>query len=652
MQTTSNEIAGPHLDYFNDLYNKLNPMGHDELDAASIAAFLKTARGIQLAQLSQIWEVASELSGCQNRAALNRPGVYMCFKLVAAAQQGLPLSAQVLTNPTLGPPLFEGQQPPPVSATRQPPPFGSKSPSIASELGNQAELGCAISGEEQRKYEAIFDSLGPFGGRLNGDQCRPVLLNSQLPKTVLAKIWDLADMDGDGHLDRPEFCVAIHLVYRALQNEPIPERLPPSLVPISKRHLLRQMAVRSTEPSGHPPPLTWSSRASSVASLNYFPQPMSPQNFAHPPQQPQQQQPPQQNIPIPAARPSSLFDRNMDDWQVDSQLMGQYEAEFAGLDRDGDGLVSGTDVRDVFLRSGLAQQVLARIWAHVDTQRTGRLNLEQYIKCVLLIRECQEAEPGMAGAGGGNVSPSPLPPPPATLGRRDSQISTNSSTGTAKQPPSLADNPRVQELSAAIEEVQANRRKADQDLFQAEADLKVKNSEVKNLEIELLTLEATVKQLRNQRVEANKRLNDLDTRIAKLETLCTENQRRVEEEEARLGRTKLEIQQARENSEAEASVLEQLRAEAQTKREQLARTRERLSAKIAKFEGFVDELTQLERGIVHQEEEASKLRDQMTQMQRILEGVDRAHTRDFHHKTSHVIISYEPSVSQISRRGC
>jgi len=29
-------------------------MGHDELDATSIAAFLKTARGIQLAQLSQV----------------------------------------------------------------------------------------------------------------------------------------------------------------------------------------------------------------------------------------------------------------------------------------------------------------------------------------------------------------------------------------------------------------------------------------------------------------------------------------------------------------------------------------------------------------------------------------------------------------------
>lgn len=62
-------------------------------------------------------------------------------------------------------------------------------------------------------------------------------------------------MDMDGFMDRVEFCVAMHLVYRALQNEPIPERLPPALIPFSKRALIRQMGVRSAEPgmSSHPP---------------------------------------------------------------------------------------------------------------------------------------------------------------------------------------------------------------------------------------------------------------------------------------------------------------------------------------------------------------------------------------------------------------
>ena len=40
----------------------------------------------------------------------------------------------------------------------------------------------AIRPAEQSKYEAIFDSLAPDGGRLPGDRVRPVLLNSGLPQ--------------------------------------------------------------------------------------------------------------------------------------------------------------------------------------------------------------------------------------------------------------------------------------------------------------------------------------------------------------------------------------------------------------------------------------------------------------------------------------
>jgi hypothetical protein len=46
----------------------------------------------------------------------------------------------------------------------------------------------AITPEEQLKYEAIFLSLNPINGKLSGEQCKPVLLNSQLPNHCLAKV--------------------------------------------------------------------------------------------------------------------------------------------------------------------------------------------------------------------------------------------------------------------------------------------------------------------------------------------------------------------------------------------------------------------------------------------------------------------------------
>lgn len=39
------------------------------------------------------------------------------------------------------------------------------------------------------------------------------MLNSKLPMEILGKIWDLADMDKDGSLDRVEFSIVSTLLY-------------------------------------------------------------------------------------------------------------------------------------------------------------------------------------------------------------------------------------------------------------------------------------------------------------------------------------------------------------------------------------------------------------------------------------------------------
>lgn len=77
--------------------------------------------------------------------------------------------------------------------------------------------------------------MNPVNGKLNGEQCRPVLLNSNLPQIQLAKIWELSDIDCDGFLDKYEICIALHLVYKCLQNESLPDILPISLIHPMKR---------------------------------------------------------------------------------------------------------------------------------------------------------------------------------------------------------------------------------------------------------------------------------------------------------------------------------------------------------------------------------------------------------------------------------
>lgn len=60
---------------------------------------------------------------------------------------------------------------------------------------------------DRLKYEELFESLQPVDGLLPGNKVRSVLMDSKLPLDALSKIWDLADQDRDGSLDKHEFVV-------------------------------------------------------------------------------------------------------------------------------------------------------------------------------------------------------------------------------------------------------------------------------------------------------------------------------------------------------------------------------------------------------------------------------------------------------------
>lgn len=321
-------------------------------------------------------------------------------------------------------------------------------------------------------------------------------MDSKLPLDTLGKIWDLADMDKDGMLDRHEFVVAVHLVYKALEKYAIPSVLPPELMPPGKRK-------------------------DSTAPISKSPAPMSVITTVPPPI------PPLPNVSSMKNMTGLDITKINMQWVISSEDQIAADKLFLQADLDMDGYVSGIEIKDVFLQSGLPQTVLAHIWSLCDTCQSGKLNKEQFALAMWLIKQkLRGIEPPAT------LSPDMVPP--SMRKPSESIVENNNISGYS--------NPELDMISKDIAELVKERQSMEQDIAQKEADIKIKNGEIKSLQSELDTLAATLKQLENQKGEAQKRLNDLKAQVDKLRQQAEEQESvlRTQEEELNFKRQELE----------------------------------------------------------------------------------------------------------------
>uniref|UniRef100_A0A8C7Z6M4 Epidermal growth factor receptor pathway substrate 15-like 1a n=1 Tax=Oryzias sinensis TaxID=183150 RepID=A0A8C7Z6M4_9TELE len=433
------------------------------------ALFLKKS-GLADVTLGKIWDLADP----DGKGYLDKQGFFVALRLVACAQNCHEVSLSSL-NISVPPPKFKD----------------TSSPSLSSTASGDPHW--AVRPEEKSKFDGIFESLIPTGGLLSGEKVRPVLINSKLPLDVLGKVWDLSDIDKDGHLDRDEFAVAMHLVYRALEKEPVPAVLPPTLVPPSKRK--KSVCSVPGLPASPPPPkdsLRSTPSHGSMTSLNSAGS-LSPKHTLK----------------------SGQHSLN---WVVPVSERGRYDDIFLKTDTDLDGFVSGQEVKDIFMQSGLSQNVLAHIWALADTRQIGKLTREQFSLAMHLIQQkvSKGIDPPQA------LSADMIPPSERATPVPDSSSSVGSGEFTGIK--------ELDDISQEISQLQREKYTLEQDIRETEEAIRQKSAEVQEMQNDLDRETVTLQELEAQKQDAQDRLDEMDQQKHKLEDMLNEVRMKCQEE--------------------------------------------------------------------------------------------------------------------------
>ncbi|XP_051964374.1 epidermal growth factor receptor substrate 15-like isoform X2 [Xyrauchen texanus] len=422
-------------------YRQVDPSGSGRVAAGDAALFLKRS-GLADVVLGKIWDLAD--SEC--KGSLNKQQFFVALHLVACAQNGVDVSLKSL-NAAVPPPKFHD----------------TSSPLQCGPV--PTDNSWVVKPEEKLKFDTIFNSLSPVGGMLSGDKVKPVLLNSKLPVDVLGRVWELSDIDRDGMLDKDEFAVAMYLVYRALESEPVPMSLPAGLIPPSKRKKVSSPPLVPLLPA----PAQHKERSSVHSGSKTLP-----------------------------AKPT------LPQWVVSPVDKAKYDVLFTKTDIDMDGLVSGVEVRDIFLKTGLPSATLARIWELCDIGDIGKLNREQFALALYLIN--QKLSLGIDPPQ--TLSPEMIPPFDR-LAQQNNALSVQKADFSAIK--------ELDSLSNDIMDIQREKGAVEQEIKEREETIRQRNSEVQDLQEEVQKGSEELGRMQAERQEVQEKLERLDEQKRSLE---------------------------------------------------------------------------------------------------------------------------------------
>ncbi|XP_048831995.1 epidermal growth factor receptor substrate 15-like 1 isoform X2 [Brienomyrus brachyistius] len=574
---------------YESYYRQVDPGNTGRVGPTEAALFLKKS-GLPDITLGKIWDLADP----DGKGFLDRQGFYMALRLVACAQSSQEVSLASLSL-SVPPPKFKDTSSPSLSTTP-----------------SSTDPRWAVRPEEKSKFDGIFESLVPVSGLLSGEKVKPVLINSKLPLDVLGRVWDLSDIDKDGHLDRDEFAVAMHLVYRALEKEPVPPVLPSSLIPPSKRKKPAVGLPGSVPvlPASPPPPKDSLRSTPSHGSMNSL-------NSAG-------------SLSPKHTLKSSQHSVN---WVVPAADRGRYDEIFLKTDADMDGYVSGQEVKDIFMHSGLPQNMLAHIWALADTRQMGKLTREQFSLAMHLIQQkvSKGVDPPQA------LTPDMIPPsergtPVTNLSgymtpvgsemaaltdmRRDSTSSVGSGEFTGIK--------ELDDLSQEIAQLQRDKYTLEQDIREKEEAIRLKSAEVQEMQKDLDRETCNLQELEAQKQDAQDRLEEMDQQRAKLEDMLSDVRQKCQEESQMISSLQAQIHSQESSLQSQEEELSRAKADLNQLQQEETQLEQSIQAGKVQLETIIKSLKSTQEEINQARSKLSQIQDSQQEVTKSIEQYNNA----------------------------
>ncbi|XP_042637595.1 epidermal growth factor receptor substrate 15 [Orycteropus afer afer] len=470
-------------------------------------------------------------------------------------------------------------------------------------------------------------------GRVLASDAAAFLKKSGLPDLILGKIWDLADTDGKGILNKQEFFVALRLVACAQNGLDVSLSSLNLAVPPPRFHDPSSPLLISATSAELP----WAVKSEDKAKYDAIFDSLSPVNgflsgdkvkpvllnsklpvdilgrvwelsdIDHDGMLDRDEFAVAMFLvycalekePVPMSLPPALVPPSKrKTWVVSLAEKAKYDEIFLKTDKDMDGFVSGLEVREIFLKTGLPSTLLARIWALCDTKGCGKLSKDQFALAFHLIN--QKLIKGID-------PPQFLTPEMIPLSDR-----ANLQKNIIGSSP-VADFSAIKELDTLNNEIvdlQREKNNVEQDLKEKEDTIKQRTSEVQDLQDEVQRENTNLQKLQAQKQQVQELLDELDEQKAQLEEQLKEVRKKCAEEAQLISTLKAELT----SQESQISTYEEELTKA---REELSRLQQETAELEESVESGKAQLGPLQQHVQDSQQEISSMQMKLMEMKEL-----------------------------------